>query len=235
MTERRIWKEGISNWKIFSDLARSGELPRWIWPEVEDEVERSLAALREEDHHFFRDRLSHREYWRAFPEFRNRTVYLDIETTGLDFSDNEITVVGLFDGKEVKTFINGKNLDEMIDELKKYSAVVTFNGILFDLPFISTKYPEAGLDQIQLDLRFILQRIGLRGGLKNIEHKLNITRTSETTGLTGYDAVRLWKKYEKGNDDALELLIKYNTEDIVNLEKLMVYAYDKLKEQTFNY
>jgi len=42
--------------------------------------------------------------------------------------------------------------------------------------------------------------------------------------------VRLWKKYERGNDDALELLIKYNGEDVENLEKLIEMTYPRMVE-----
>lgn len=233
VTERRLWREGLMDWCIFLERANNDDLPAWIKDHFITEIDRSLLRLQAHDYKYFRDRLSHRELWRSFPEFRDTTVYLDIETTGLDQFNDDITVVGLYDGKKVKTFIKDKNLDRLPDLLVKYSTIVSFNGLLFDMPFISTKFPGYEFDQIQLDLRFILYRLDLRGGLKKIEKILGITRTEETEGLSGFDAVRLWRKYEQGSNESLELLIKYNTEDIVNLEKIMTFAYDKLKDKTF--
>jgi uncharacterized protein YprB with RNaseH-like and TPR domain len=233
VTELRLWREGLMDWFVFLEKAHNDDLPGWVKDDFITEIERSVLRLQAHDHKYFKDRLTHRELWRSFPEFRDTTVYLDIETTGLDQFNDDITVVGLFDGKKVQTFIKDKNLHKLPAALSKYSTIVSFNGLLFDMPFISTKFPDYEFDQIQLDLRFILYRLDLRGGLKRIERTLGISRAEETVGLNGFDAVKLWRKYEKGNMDALDLLIKYNTEDIVNLEQIMLYAYEKMKEKAF--
>jgi uncharacterized protein YprB with RNaseH-like and TPR domain len=233
VTEQRIWHAGLIDWKTFLAQADSDSLPHWVKNEFVDEIKRSEKELKVKNHHYFRDHLSHREHWRTFPEFRDTTVYLDIETTGLDQFHHDITVVGLFDGEVVETYIQGKNLEKLTVALKKYTTIVTFNGILFDLPFIATKFPGIELDHIQLDLRFILKRIGYSGGLKNIEKQLGITRDDETADLRGNDAVRLWKNYQRGNEEALELLVRYNTEDIVNLERLMEFAYKRMKKRIY--
>ena len=234
VTERRLWQEGLMDWFVFLEKAECGDLPEWVKASFIDEIESSVLHLQDHDHKYFKDRMSHRELWRTFPEFRETTVYLDIETTGLDQFDDEITVVGLYDGNEVTTFIKDKNLDALPLALERYSTIVSFNGLLFDMPFISTKFPGIKFNQIQLDLRFILTRLGLRGGLKKIEKQMGISRTEETDGLSGFDAVKLWRKYEQGNYEALDLLIKYNTEDIVNLEKLMTFAYKRMKERLYS-
>ena len=56
---------------------------------------------------------------------------------------------------------------------------------------------------------------------------LGITRSADTTGITGFDAVRLWHEYERGSADALELLLKYNRDDIVNLETIIEMMHPK--------
>lgn len=233
VTEQRIWRAGITDWFILLECAKEDRLPYWIKNEYVNEIDNSHLKLKEKNFDYFKNHLSHREHWRTFPEFRDTTVYLDIETTGLDHFRDDITIVGLFDGSEVKTFIQGKNLGDLPDALEKYSTIVSFNGILFDMPFIATKFPDIELDKIQLDLRFILKRVGLSGGLKNIEKQLGISRDADTADLRGNDAVRLWKQYQRGNKESLELLVRYNTEDIVNLEKLMIFAYDRMKERIF--
>ena len=54
--------------------------------------------------------------WRLYDFFKEDSVFLDIETSGLSSYDN-ITVVGLFDGLNTKTMIRGVNLD--LNHLKK--------------------------------------------------------------------------------------------------------------------
>ena len=78
-----------------------------------------------------------------------------------------------------------------------------------------------------------LRRIGLTGGLKAIEKKLGIQRTDDTVDITGFDAVRLWHEYERGNEESLDLLLEYNREDIVNLETIINKTYTQFSERTF--
>jgi hypothetical protein len=85
-------------------------------------------------------------------------------------------------------------------------------------------------DQIHIDLCPALRRLGYRGGLKSIEEQLGIVRRPETQGLGGWDAVRLWHEWRRGRREALDLLVAYNTEDIVNLEALLEFAYPKLRD-----
>ena len=85
------------------------------------------------------------------------------------------------------------------------------------------------LDQIHLDLLHPLRHLGYRGGLKAIEAEMGIERSEETIGLHGFDAVRLWHAYQAGDDEALDILLEYNMEDVVNLEPLAEFAYEGLR------
>jgi hypothetical protein len=55
-------------------------------------------------------------------------------------------------------------------------------------------------------------------------------------GVDGFFAVLLWQEFaQTGSTKALETLLAYNIEDVVNLETLMVLAYNmKLKETPFS-
>ena len=53
-----------------------------------------------------------------------------------------MTVVRIYDGKKVKAFVRGIDLDDIVDEFAKYDFLVTFNGARFDLPFMKHEYPE---------------------------------------------------------------------------------------------
>jgi hypothetical protein len=145
-----------------------------------------------------------------------------------------MTVVGIYDGTRARTYVRGIDLDDIVDELAKYELLVTFNGARFDLPFIKHEYPEIEFNQLHIDLMYPLRRIGYKGGLKNIERELGITRSDATTGISGFDAVRLWHQYERGDPDALELLLEYNREDIVNLETIIEMVHTKFIEKTID-
>jgi uncharacterized protein YprB with RNaseH-like and TPR domain len=102
--------------------------------------------------------------------------------------------------------------------------IVTFNGIAFDMPFLRREFGPIAQDAAQLDLMYVLRRLGFRGGLKRIEQTLGVGRPSELASLSGYDAVRLWNMAETGEPDALTTLIRYNAEDVASLPRLAAIA-----------
>ena len=141
--------------------------------------------------------------------------YLDIETSFF----GEITVVGIFlYPKEVIQLVGGEvNKNNLLNVLSGSEVIVTYNGNRFDLPVIKKRID---LDLKSMfkshDLMYDCWREGLYGGLKMVERKLGITR--ETEGITGKDAPILWDRYKKmGDYDALDLLLKYNRDDIISL------------------
>ncbi len=157
--------------------------------------------------------------WRLFGEFRHRTAYLDIETSGS--FPGEVTVIGVYDGNSVKSFVNGRNLEEFQDEILT----------TFDVPVLRKWFRRLSLPPAHLDLRFALKRIGLKGGLKSIEKQAGIYRDSSIDGLDGYDAILLWDAYQWGDEQSLERLIRYNAADIVSLEALAELAYNRLSAE----
>lgn len=228
VTERRIWEAGLLTWEQFlADPAAASLSPRMA-AHTADAIATSRERLQQDDHRFFATRLPSGEHWRAYPEFSRRIAYLDIETTGMEGHDC-VTMIGLYDGRDVHTYIRGQNLDEFFEDIGRFGLLVTFFGSAFDLPFLRRRYPELVLDQIHIDLCYALRRLGLKGGLKHIEHQLNIPRTPETEGLDGWDAVRLWQEWERGSQEALDLLKAYNREDVRNLETLLRHGYHQLR------
>jgi len=187
--------------------------------------ERRLAAR---DHRFFGAWLPTAERWRAYGDFRSDAAYLDIETTGLNWSGDLITLVGLADARRFRMYIRGVDLDELPADLRRYKLLVTFNGTHFDLPILRNAFPILP-PMLHVDLQYPLRRLGYRGGLKRIERRLGLERPDDLAGLRGSDAVRLWRRYERGDDDSLEALIGYNRQDVENLRPLMQYAYDALR------
>lgn len=229
-TEKKLWQKNIRNWDDF--LGSGIACPNCDL--IKKQLTLSKQSYEKKDYGFFASKLLKKFHWRAYDDFRDSCCFLDIETTGLDKNSDDITVIGLYDGKASKVFINGQNMDEFREEIKKYSFIVSFNGYLFDLPFIQEKFPGLELNQFHSDLRFLMKNLGYSGGLKSIEKQMGIERESDLNGLTGRDAVKLWRRYKKFDDtQALDKLVRYNIEDIENLKVLMDYSYDKLKESCF--
>lgn len=232
LTEARLWSAGIYTWRDMLDALRDLPVRLRNRDLVRRHLEQSQRAVERTDHRFFARWLPAREHWRSYPEFRHRTAFVDIETTGLG-ADSLVTVIGIHDGDRYKAFIRGKNLEEFPDEIRSYGLVVTFNGATFDLSFLRRTFRGLNIDQMHVDLRYALGRLGYGGGLKAIEQQLNIRRSPQTQHLDGFDAVRLWYEYKRGNDNSLRLLVQYNSEDVANLQSLMELAYERLYKNCF--
>ncbi|MEN9933839.1 MAG: hypothetical protein RLZZ387_418 [Chloroflexota bacterium] len=141
--------------------------------------------------------------------------YLDIETT----FEGAISVVGIYrpDIGTIQLVGGGVQDLALFEALDGVQTIVTFNGSSFDLPVIRKRmYVDLKRDYEHSDLMYICRRKGLRGGLKHVETVLGIGRA--TAGITGWDAPRLWHRYEaRGDRAALHTLLDYNREDVVNL------------------
>lgn len=232
VTEQRFWDAGIHSWKDFIQNA-----PTHL---SQLKLDAFSSCLLESYHHlacgnpnYFSRRLPTGQHWRLFPEFRNSTVYLDIETTGLANWQNEITTIALYDGGSISYYINGRNLDDFKTDIEKYAVIVSYNGKTFDVPFIEN-YFGIKLDHAHIDLRYDLRSLGYRGGLKRCETQLGLERV-ELKDIDGFFAVLLWHDYQQtGNPKSLETLLAYNIQDVLTLEKLMVMAYNlKIKNTPF--
>jgi len=151
--------------------------------------------------------------------------YLDIETTGLSPRYNYITVVGIhiFNGDDT-SFIQliGREVtaSAILEALKSVGVIYTYNGRGFDIPFI---YYCLGINLAELfehhDLMLDCWKNNLYGGFKAVERQLGIERRLKE--INGYEAVRLWWSYVNDyNEDALNNLLEYNREDVINLKTL---------------
>jgi hypothetical protein len=139
----------------------------------------------------------------------------------------------VYDGNSIFSYVQGQNLNDFRHDIQNYDLLVTYNGITFDLPFIR-RYFKIPMKQAQIDLRYVLASLGYRGGLKSCERQLGIDR-KELVDVDGFFAVQLWWDYlNNGNEGALQTLLAYNTVDVVDLELLLVMAYNmKLKDTPF--
>lgn len=151
--------------------------------------------------------------------------YLDIETTGLCSFYDEITVIGIclandFENRLVQLVGGDATRASLLRNLRCVDTIYTYNGSRFDLPFINIRL---GVNLIEhfhhRDLMHDCWRNNLYGGFKAVERQLNIPR--RLRGIGGAEAVTLWWRYQIGHDRrALDLLLEYNKEDVVNLMTL---------------
>lgn len=222
--EHKLWNAGITHWGAVT-APLPVKLSGAVLAAMAVTLDQSLAAIESNNPNYFSDQLSSSERWRIFSHFREHTAYVDIETTGLD-EDAEITTIALYDGTHILHYINGHNLKDFVRDIRKYKVIITYSGTTFDIPVIE-KYFRIKLSHAHIDLRYVLAGLGFKGGLKSCEKQLGIGR-GDLDGIDGYFAVILWQAYTKKQDlAALKTLIAYNIEDTVNLERLMIEAYNR--------
>lgn len=243
--EQRLWRKGIDTWAGY----RAAPQVKGIRPRLKarhDELLAVAETMLGRDAAFFARLLPQPEHWRCFEPFGRDIAYIDIETTG--DRANQVTVVGIRRAGRDRAFVKRLRQDDeasiadaggepytpqaVADALAGASCVVTFNGASFDLPVLASEgvaLPPAP----HVDLRVVCARVGLTGGLKKIEETLGFGRTGELAGLSGWDAVKLWRRWEEREDaDALRTLVAYNVADFANLEPLARIAVDRLTQQT---
>lgn len=230
-TERKLWKAGIPDWDAFSaagsvpvGTARSGAIESFI-DDARAELDRRNAA-------FFADRLPSASRWRLYEEFRSDTCFFDIETTGLSKHRDRVTTVSFHRAGETETLVAGDDLtrEAVARELDSADLLVSFNGARFDVPFLETAF-DLSVETPHLDLMYPCRKAGLTGGLKAIERELGIGR--EEDGVDGREAVRLWHAYERGDEAALDRLIRYNRDDTRNLAVLGDRVATRLDSEVF--
>ncbi|MFD1564674.1 ribonuclease H-like domain-containing protein [Haloarchaeobius amylolyticus] len=227
-TERRLWENGVTHWDEFDGSVVGSTLA----DRIETFIDEGRTHLQRGDVSVFAEALPAASRWRCYENVSDETCFLDIETTGLSAETNDVTTVSLHQGGKTKTFVNGRDLtsDRLARELEEAALLVTFNGQRFDVPFLETCF-DVEIDVPHVDLMYPCQKIGLDGGLKTIEQEVGIDR--DMPDISGRDAVRLWREYERGDDGALETLVEYNRADTANLEPLMELVADRLHERVF--
>ncbi len=231
--ERRLWERGVLSWEHFLERERIEGIPQHRKPLLDREIEEAELNLELGIPHFFASRMPRREHWRLYRDFEQGVRFLDIETTGLSPGMSDVTLVGVYDGREYRAYIRGINLSEeaLRGELENCSLLVTFYGSCFDVPFLRACFPGAGIEKPHIDLCFASRRLGLSGGLKRIERVLGLKR-EEVEHIDGFETVRLWKRWERyGDGEALETLVEYNRADVVNLKPLAEHIYSGLREK----
>lgn len=245
-TEARLWRLGLRDWQAYLEAPPMvGKLARLrrLRPGHARTLERADRALAERDGAWFAERLPDAEHWRALDPFGHGALAVDIET-----DDRGITVVGVHGpralvptpgardrrrgDRSTRLLVRGEDLtpEAVTEALAPATSLLTFNGAAFDLPALARWGVEVPRVP-HVDLLAPLRRAGLRGGLKKVEASAGIVRPDEVRGLSGYDAILLWKQHELGDPEALPRLLLYNACDVESLPLLADLAYERLTKQ----
>ncbi|MXR51816.1 exonuclease [Halovenus sp. WSH3] len=226
--ERRLWRQGVTHWTEF-DHDCEGVGPTRA-ERIESFIEGGQRALERGDVSYFERSFPTGARWRLYESFRDQACFFDIETTGLDKRSSVVTTVSLHRDGQTRTLVRGDDLtrEDLLGAFEDAGLVVTFNGARFDIPFLEHAF-DIDLDLPHIDLMPTCRKVGLSGGLSEIERELGIGR--ELPDVDGREAVRLWHEHERGVDGALDRLIEYNQEDTENMVPVLESVVDRLDSE----
>ncbi len=182
----------------------------------------------------------------------DKSIFFDIETTGFSAKNSYCYLIGcLF--KKSNTFIlrqwflddintEKEMLLDFMNFIKKYHALISFNGDGFDIPFINNrllkykindnllKYNSIDLYKKAFKLKKILNLPNMK--LKTIEHFLGINREDK---FSGGDLISVYHTYLETRDERLlKALLLHNFEDITAMPTLLnIYNYSNIFEGEF--
>lgn len=165
---------------------------------------------------------------------------LDIETTGLSPNFSAVILIGLviFDGKEVRleqffaeTPAEEKAIIALANKsLEDVDYVVTYNGKLFDIPFLNKRSEKYGIKfraLCNLDLFMIMKHYSdlpkLLGSMsqKSLEVFAGLS-TDRSDKISGKESVELYSQYQTtGSKDMLSQILLHNSDDIKQLFQLV--------------
>ncbi len=217
--EQHLRSIGVSEWR---DLLRiDGQMS--LLPSRMDsavlELEDRYAA---EDVRFFYRLLPRRLSYLLALEFPHLVSFVDIKSTGLSRVYHTVTLVGWLGGDEYSYELVGRHgeiSEEFLAGLSSRPLVVTFNGSLFDLPFLGSiaEMP----DIASIDLRYLCFRFGYPGSQKVVEADLSISRPNAYSEVRGEDAPALWFKATRGDIPSLRRLVYYNFLDVRGMVRIL--------------
>lgn len=228
--ERRLWAQGSYSW---NDLLTAGSqlelFPGRGSDHLRKAIEDSYAAIERQHADFFAERLPSREHYRVALAFPRKVAFLDIETTGLSLYYDRITLLGVYLDGEYHCFVDGQSIEPIRELLAEAKSVVTFNGSLFDLPFVRKAFSDLVLPKAHVDLRFLARRVGLAGGQKMIEAQVGIVRRVEVADVSGENAPTLYHNYRRGDLSSLRKLVQYNFADTTGMSSLFDVVLSRLR------
>lgn len=227
--EASLWSSGIKDWDDFLAQSSIRGFPYKAY--FDRKLLDAKKSLYEEKSEYFTNCLPKTEHWRLYHFFREDAIFLDIESSGIG---GYLTVIGIYDGQDTKTMIKGINMEKslLVGILKNAKLIITFNGSAYDIPQLEKEF-HIRITQPHIDLRSSCVKLGIKGGLKEIEKSLDMERKNILVEkLHNGDPFTLWKMWRAtGDDHYLNLLVEYNEEDCINLKKIADLTYRELMKK----
>jgi hypothetical protein len=223
--EARLWAAGVTRWEAFPAPPAVVLSPR-VDARLRAALALAEAALADGDAERLAAMVPRAERWRLYGAFADRTAFLDVESDG-----DALTAIGVLEASGPRLLLAGRDLDAFPDVARGWKLLVTYNGLSFDVPALRRAYPRWRPPRAHVDLRHLWARLGHEGGLKLLEEACGRPRPPHLRGLTGRDAVRLWRRHLDGDRDSLRRFAEYNLHDAVNLRTLMGLGYNRMIER----
>ncbi len=232
-TEKELWEKGILSWEKYIQIEKESSL---FFEESSSVLNESQKAYANKNIDFFSKTLAKQEYYRLALSFPEEVLFLDIETTGLSSYYDYITMVGWSKKDKYGYYIYGLNdISELKETINNSKIIVTFNGSIFDIPFLKAHFKDLKFPKAHIDLRFLSKSNGLEGGQKNIEEQIGFKRTKSLVQTNGFMATLLWDEYKWGRKTSLEKLIAYNHSDIEGMKEILDYCINNIYKKNKYY
>jgi hypothetical protein len=227
--ERDLWARGIETWSELETRAASAiVMSSSLDSQALTSIKRARQALQENDLETLATLIPARDHWRLYARFANEAAFFDIEADGAHVP----TVVGVMDRWGLASFRRGHSLARLSERLAQSRVWVTFNGAVFDVPSLEKTFDSFPKPVVHIDLRFLVRRVGLKGGLKGIEEALNLHRPPHLKGVRGFDAISLWRAWnDERRLESLRLLTEYNLYDAINLRSVLEWCQWRVAER----
>ncbi|HIV26033.1 MAG TPA: ribonuclease H-like domain-containing protein [Candidatus Scatomonas pullistercoris] len=175
----------------------------------------------------------------AYLDSRKKTVFFDIETTGLSWRSSHLYLIGaaFLRGQQwcLRQWFLEKPQEEVellrlfSEFLRNFTEAVHYNGQTFDLPYLSHKYEFYRMENLlptleSLDLYRVVRPWQKILGLpslkqKDVEQLLCISREDTRSGG---ELISCYHSYlQTGSQTALQLLLLHNRDDVLGLLQLL--------------
>jgi uncharacterized protein YprB with RNaseH-like and TPR domain len=111
------------------------------------------------------------------------------------------------------------------DELEKYNCIVSWNGKMFDAPFLNARLLKAGQrelrHQFHLDLMYYAGGISLRIGSRKLDNVQKFFKLADEKTSIEWE---MWNRAAIGDAKAMKIIVEHCEQDVKVLEQ----AYWKL-------
>lgn len=232
-TEQLLWHNGITSWEGFVQARSLAGISDKRLMALKEFALKVIELERRGRVHDLGLLLPSKERWRLLRQWDRRFAALDLEVIRRGHGMKPVVVTIRRGSEDCRTFVSGDDLcwRAIRDALEDVDFLVTFNGSSFDLPLL-TRAGYSVEKPLQIDLRRCAARAGLSGGLKEIENALGIRRPRDLEFSTSEQVSYLWRLWEeRGSKNALDLLIRYNQQDVDSLVSLSNFIYRRLAEK----